>query len=89
MYGRRVPVTWMDGDTRRFDYFDLKGVLTALFQALNIPEALVMPAERTPFHPGKGSAVVLKEEVIGGLGELPRDSKPAGRDRGAHSGRRA
>jgi phenylalanyl-tRNA synthetase beta chain len=70
MYGRRVPVTWMDGDTSRFDYFDLKGVLTALFQALNIPEALVMPAERTPFHPGKGSAVVLKEEVIGGLGEL-------------------
>ena len=70
LYGRRAPVTWMDADTSRFDYFDLKGVLTELFQALNIAEASVMPAERAPFHPGKGSAVVLKEEVIGGLGEL-------------------
>jgi phenylalanyl-tRNA synthetase beta chain len=60
----------MDADTSRFDYFDLKGVLTELFQALNIAEASMMPAERAPFHPGKGSAVVLKEEVIGGLGEL-------------------
>jgi phenylalanyl-tRNA synthetase beta chain len=56
--GRRYESAW---DTKlgvKLDFYDLKGVIEALMDALHLDVSYV-PAEHPSFHPGKCAAVVL------------------------------
>ncbi len=55
--GRRYESAW---DTRvglKLDFYDLKGLIEALMQALHL-EVTYVPAEHPSFHPGKCAAVL-------------------------------
>ena len=56
---------------RSVDFYDIKGCVEDLLDALQIKEARFNKAEDIPYlHPGKASKVVLDREVLGVLGEV-------------------
>jgi len=56
---------------RAVDFYDIKGCVEDLLEALQIKEAKFSRAEDIPYlHPGKASKVVLSHEVLGVLGEV-------------------
>jgi phenylalanyl-tRNA synthetase beta chain len=68
--GRRALPGWQPVDTTPMDFYDLKGVLTTLFDGLRIPEVHYEPLEHPSFHPGKCAKVMSGEKQIGVFGEL-------------------
>jgi len=78
--GRRGPAAWDDalGATPpACDFYDLKGVVEALFAALHLPAATFTPAKEVPhLHPGRAATVSVNGLTLGTLGELhPRAAK--------------
>ncbi len=56
---------------RSVDFYDIKGCVEDLLDALQIKDAKFKKAEEIPYlHPGKASKVVLDQEVLGVLGEI-------------------
>jgi len=68
--GVRALPGWQPADTDTMDFYDLKGILTALLDGLRIPEVRFEPAEHPTFHPGKCARVMSGERHIGVFGEL-------------------
>lgn len=60
---------WLDGAATYYDFFDLKGVLEALFGELHIPvsyEAMQHPT----YRPGRTARLLLNGQQVGVAGEL-------------------
>jgi phenylalanyl-tRNA synthetase beta chain len=56
---------------RPIDFYDVKGCVEDLFEALQIKEITFNKAENIPYlHPGKASRVLCGKEVLGVLGEV-------------------
>ena len=56
---------------RPVDFYDIKGCVEDLLDALQIRDAKFMKAEDVAYlHPGKAAKVVLNHEVLGVLGEI-------------------
>jgi phenylalanyl-tRNA synthetase beta chain len=56
---------------RPVDFYDVKGCVEDLLDALQIKDAKFIKTEELPYlHPGKASQVVLDGEVLGVLGEI-------------------
>jgi phenylalanyl-tRNA synthetase beta chain len=56
---------------RPVDFYDIKGCVEDLLDALQIKDAKFNKTEDIPYlHPGKASKVVLDQEVLGVLGEI-------------------
>ena len=56
---------------RLVDFYDIKGCVEDLLEALQIKEAMFSKADDIPYlHPGKASKVILDQEVLGVLGEV-------------------
>jgi len=72
--GPRELPTWQGADTRAMDFYDLKGILSELFEALHLGQARYEPAEYPSFHPGKTARIWLANgndsRPVGMLGEL-------------------
>jgi phenylalanyl-tRNA synthetase beta chain len=66
---RELPA-WDLHETQTMDFFDLKGVVEAMLDALHISGVQYQPAEGTVFHPGKCAQVQVGAQVIGVFGEL-------------------
>jgi phenylalanyl-tRNA synthetase beta chain len=67
--GRRYESAW---DTKlgvKVDFYDLKGIVEALMNALHL-NVTYSPAEHPSFHPGKCAAVMLGNSALGVFGEL-------------------
>jgi phenylalanyl-tRNA synthetase beta chain len=57
--------------SRPVDFFDIKGCVEDLFEALQIRGFKFIQAEDIPyFHPGKASRIILGREMLGVLGEV-------------------
>jgi phenylalanyl-tRNA synthetase beta chain len=56
--------------TRKFDFFDLKGDLEALFQDLNLKNTQFVTAEHSSLHPGKSAAIHINGQHAGWCGVL-------------------
>ncbi len=67
--GPRSQPGWQPADTSSMDFFDIKGILAALLEALHI-NYRVEPYEHPSFHPGKCARVLAGEKQIGVFGEL-------------------
>jgi phenylalanyl-tRNA synthetase beta chain len=52
------------------DFYDLKGLLAGLFDALHIGGVHYEPHEHPSFHPGKCARVMVGEQQLGVMGEL-------------------
>jgi phenylalanyl-tRNA synthetase beta chain len=68
--GRREVAWWQASPLGEMDFYDVKGVLESLLQALHIRAARFEPAQHPSFHPGKCAALTLAGRTLGVLGEL-------------------
>ncbi|MBN2147856.1 MAG: phenylalanine--tRNA ligase subunit beta [Anaerolineales bacterium] len=68
--GPRSLPGWQPADTQAMDFFDLKGLLAVLLDALHIPALRYEPAENPSLHPGKCARILSGEQEIGVFGEL-------------------
>jgi phenylalanyl-tRNA synthetase beta chain len=67
--GRRYESAWDSKVGVKLDFYDLKGILEALMDALHL-DVTYTPAEHPSFHPGKCAAVILNSQPLGVFGEL-------------------
>ncbi|MDO9545186.1 MAG: phenylalanine--tRNA ligase subunit beta [Pelolinea sp.] len=68
--GLRHPNTWDQKGIQLLDFFDLKGILEALLDALHIKEYVFTADTHPSFHPGKCALLSIGEDQIGWMGEL-------------------
>ena len=68
--GLRHPNAWDQKESQQFDFFDLKGILEALLDALHIKEYIFSADAHPSFHPGKCALLTVSGQKIGWLGEL-------------------
>jgi phenylalanyl-tRNA synthetase beta chain len=52
------------------DFFDLKGHLENLFEALALPPLTYKPSKHVSFHPGRQADICLNDLVFGSFGEI-------------------
>ncbi len=67
--GPRASPGWQIADATSMDFFDLKGILAGLMEALHVGFH-VEPAEHPSFHPGKCARLVVGEQQVGVFGEI-------------------
>jgi len=67
--GRRAAPGWNNGAAGAYDFFDLKGVLDAFFEALHVPVTVEAAAHPT-YRPGRSARLLVGERQIGVMGEL-------------------
>lgn len=75
--GQRNPAGWQKADTSAMDYYDLKGVVEDLLEALYIEEVNYKPGDHPSYHPGKCALLYAGEQQLGVMGEI----HPAVRER--------
>lgn len=68
--GPRAPATWQPADQAPMDFYDLKGLVEAMLEGLQIEQAHYEAHEHPSFHPGKCARLVAGERQLGVLGEL-------------------
>jgi phenylalanyl-tRNA synthetase beta chain len=68
--GPRDPVSWQGADITSMDFFDLKGILTALLDGLHIENIGFTPAQHPSYHPGKCAMIAIGDQDLGVMGEL-------------------
>ncbi len=69
MSGKRTEAAWDSKPESNYDFFDIKGVIEALFAALHLNVKYV-PSVHPSFHPGKCAAIDLDGSGLGVFGEL-------------------
>ena len=67
--GRRNPVAWNQSN-EMVDFYDMKGIVEALFHALGITKYTVEQGEHFALHPGKTAHFKKGRETIASVGEL-------------------
>ena len=68
--GPRSLSGWQPADSTTMDFYDLKGILSALLEALHIEDVRYESAGHPSFHSGKQAKVQAGEREIGVFGEL-------------------
>jgi phenylalanyl-tRNA synthetase beta chain len=68
--GTRETAGWQTADTEAMDFFDLKGVLESLLNALRLPNLRYEAAAAPAYHPGKCARILVGDKEIGVFGEL-------------------
>ena len=70
MTGPRAPRSWLDGEPETFDFYDLKGVVDALLDGLNVDDVVFAPLAHPTFHPGRAASLSVTGVGMGVLGEV-------------------
>jgi phenylalanyl-tRNA synthetase beta chain len=68
--GPRTEPGWQPADTTPMDFFDLKGVISAVLDGLHIQGVRYLPGENASLHPGRTARLMANDSPIGFLGEL-------------------
>lgn len=72
--GERGAMNWSE-QKAKFDFFDLKGDLEALFASLHLNNTRFVAASHPALHPGKSALILIDEQQAGWCGALhPRIS---------------
>ncbi|HZU14770.1 MAG TPA: phenylalanine--tRNA ligase subunit beta [Chloroflexota bacterium] len=71
--GRHLSPSWQDPIPAPYSFYDLKGMVESVFEALGIHELPVAPTSREFLHPGRAAAIELGGREVGYLGELHPD----------------
>ena len=67
--GQRTVNGWQGGASGTYDFFDLKGILEALFKELHL-SITYEPLEHPTYRPGRTARLLLGENQVGVMGEL-------------------
>ena len=62
MAGIRDLPGWQKSDLNPMDFYDLKGLISALLDGLHIPEVRYEPVDHPTFHPGKCARIIVVNE---------------------------
>lgn len=68
--GQRGFPHWQGSDDDAMDFYDLKGIITDLFEGLHIRDIQFEPTQHPSFHPGKCSLLMYQDKSIGVFGEI-------------------
>lgn len=69
--GPREQRHWLNKtEPERLDFYDLKGIVEELFEALHVTGFTLEPRKYPTFRPGRTARILLNEHQIGWLGEL-------------------
>jgi phenylalanyl-tRNA synthetase beta chain len=68
--GPRGLPSWQPADLAPMDFYDLKGILTAVLDGLHLPEVHYEAGKAPSFHPGKCTRILSGERQVGVFGEL-------------------
>lgn len=68
--GSRTPQAWQGSDTEAMDFYDLKGIIEALFRRLHIEDVQYERGQGVSYHPGKCAHVLVGGEEMGVFGEI-------------------
>src|SRR5262249_52324421 len=78
--GRRRGEFWADPEDAAvpaYDFFDAKGVLDGLWQALHLREVTYQHAKATWLHPARAAHIKCGNDLIGTFGELHPKTRAA------------
>ena len=67
--GEQGSMNWSES-ARKFDFFDMKGDLQALFAVLQMPDVRFVAAEHPALHPGQSARILIGEQEAGWIGVL-------------------
>ena len=67
--GECGAMNWSES-TRKYDFYDLKGDLQALFASLNLGSVVFEEVTHLAFHPGKSAKIVINNQPAGWCGVL-------------------
>jgi phenylalanyl-tRNA synthetase beta chain len=70
MAGARTPVGWQPSDREPMDFFDVKGVVEELADALAVSGMTFEPGQYDALRPGRTARVLVQGQPIGWIGEL-------------------
>lgn len=70
MTGPRALPGWQPADKSPMDFYDLKGLIEAFLDGLQIKDVVYEPWNYPVFHPGKCARVRIGERHLGVMGEL-------------------
>jgi len=71
LWGKKRESGWSGEKPGEFGFFDLKGILEALFQGLHLEDIVYDASKDIPtFHPGKSARLMAGETEIGVMGEV-------------------
>jgi phenylalanyl-tRNA synthetase beta chain len=70
MAGARTPIGWQPGDRSPMDFFDVKGVVEELADALAVSGVTFEPGQYEALRPGRTARVLIQGEPVGWIGEL-------------------
>lgn len=68
--GPRSLPYWQSSDQSIMDFYDIKGVIAGLLDALHIKNIHYVGGNHESFHPGKCSQIMVEDQVIGVFGEI-------------------
>ena len=70
MSGKRLPSAWDAKPDEKIDFYDLKGMLESLLDALHVKDVSYVPVQAPGYHPGKCAEILAGETSVGVFGEL-------------------
>jgi phenylalanyl-tRNA synthetase beta chain len=70
MAGGRTPAGWQPGDRSPMDFFDVKGVVEELADALAVTGVTFEPGHYDVLRPGRTARVLVQGHPVGWIGEL-------------------
>ncbi len=68
--GPRQPQHWEGADSSLLDFYDIKGVVSALLQGLKLSDLRYESGDHPAFHPGRCAKVLAGDRQLGVFGEL-------------------
>lgn len=68
--GLREMPSWQADEPADMDFYDLKGVVEGMMQGLHIDQVRFRPGQHPSFHPGKTAEILIRDAVVGVMGEL-------------------
>jgi phenylalanyl-tRNA synthetase beta chain len=69
--GKRYNEAWDSKSSALLDFYDLKGIIAGMLDALALRDVTYEPSRENPiYHPGKCATIVYKEKTLGVFGEL-------------------
>jgi phenylalanyl-tRNA synthetase beta chain len=68
--GPREAESWKGGDVTPMDFYDLKGIIEAVIDALHLEGARFEPSDHPSYYPGRAARLVVGENVAGSFGEI-------------------
>jgi phenylalanyl-tRNA synthetase beta chain len=71
--GRREPRSWQTPSSAPYSFYDLKGIVAAVLEELQIADWQVEPHEHPALHPGRSAVLCLDGRDVAFLGELHPD----------------